>query len=220
MNSRVIAAIAAAVLAAVGIGAVYAYASGANSRAFDNAALVGVYRVTGEIGANASAEDVQAKVETVRVPKAAIPSDAVTSLSNIQGLKTTVPLVTGEILSKSRFSESGSSGTAGSAVPKGLQEVTIALGADAAGNVAAGQRVGIILTAEGDGAAATRMFAQSVLVTNVSEGDNKLVTFAASGKLATQIAAAAQGGTIRLTIQNDDTNKDGGDSVKAPSLVK
>ena len=220
MNSRVIAAIAAAILALVGIGAVVAYASGANSRAFNNATLVTAYRTTAEIGANASPEDVQASVEEIRLPQSALSNDAVKNLADIQGLKTTVPLVPGEILVKARFDKGGSSAVAGSAVPKGLQEVTISLGADAAGNVAPGQRVGIILTAEADGSAATRMFAQSVLVTNVVDGDGKLVTFATNGKLATQIAAAAQGGAIRLTIQNDDSTKDGGDSVKAPSLVK
>ena len=220
MNSRVIAAIAAALLAVIGIGAVVFYANTANSRAFNGASLVTVYRTTQSVDANATADEVKNRVEQVRLPNNAVGKDAVRELADIQGLKTTVPLVEGEILVKGRFDSAGSSAAAGSTVPKGLQEVTITLSADAAGNVSAGQRVGIIVTTDGDGAVATRMFAQSVLVTQVVEGDGKLVTFAANGKLATQIAAAVQSGPVRLTIQNDETTKDGGDAVKAPSLVK
>lgn len=221
MNSRVLAAIAAAVLAFVGIGAVVMYAASAQTRAFDGATLIPVYRTTGDVNANASAEEVQKNIEEVRLPTSAVPKGAIRELADIQGLKTTVPLVAGEVLVTGRFDAGGSSAASGSAVPKGMQEVTIALGADAAGSVAAGHRVGIILSAEdSDGKPTSRMFAQSVLVTAVSGTDGKFVTFAANGTLATQIAAAAQGGAIRLTIQNDDSAKDGGESVKSQSLVK
>ena len=221
MNSRVLAAIAAAILAFVGIGAVVMYAASAQTRAFGGATLVTVYRTTAEVNANSSSEDVQASIEEVRLPTSAVPEGAIRELSDIQGLKTTVPLIPGEVLVEGRFDKGGSAAASGSSVPKGLQEVTIALGVDAAGSVAAGHRVGIILSAEdSEGKPTSRMFAQSVLVTSVTGTEGKFVTFAANGKLATQIAAAAQGGAIRLTIQNDDSVKDGGESVKSQSLVK
>lgn len=221
MNSRVIAAIAAAVLALVGIGAVVFYAAGAENRAFGGATLVTVYRTTDEVSANASADEVKDVIEEVRLPNAAVPKGAIKQLADIEGLKTTVPLVAGETLVEARFDKGGSSAASGSDLPKGLQEVTVALGPDTAGAVNAGHRVGIIVTAEtSDGNQAARMIAQSVLVTGVAEGgDGKLVTFATNGRLATQIAAAARFGQIRLSIQNEDTEKDGGNAFDARRLV-
>ncbi len=222
MNSRVIAAIAAAVLALVGIGAVVVYAAGAQNRAYGGATLVSVYRTTADINANASAADVKNSIEEVRIPNAAVPKGAIRELADIEGLKTTVPLIAGEILVSGRFDAGGSAAASGSTVPKGLQEITIALGPDTAGNISAGQKVGILVTAETtDGGQAARMIAQEVLVSAISEGgDGKLVSFATNGTLATQIAAAARFGQIRLTIQNDDTTKDGGKSFDARNLVK
>jgi pilus assembly protein CpaB len=221
MNSRVLAAIAAAVLALVGIGAVVYYANSANSRAFGGAQLKSVYRATGDIHANATAEEVQEKVVAVRVPNSAVGKGAITNLADIQGLKTTVPLVEGEILVKSRFDEGGSSAASGSAVPKGMQEITVPFTAANAGKVSAGQRVGIIVVGDGGDGTAARMFAQGVLITGVeASGEGMLVTFAANGQLSTQIAMAAAGGQMRLTIQNDDATKDGGKSVEIQSLVK
>lgn len=222
MNSRVLAAIAAAVLALGGIGAVVFYAAGAQNRAYDGATLVSVYRTTADVSANATAEEVGNAVEEVRLPNAAIPKGAVRELADIQGQKTTVPLVAGEILVTGRFDEGGSSSASGSTVPKGLQEITVPLGLDTSASAASGQKVGIIVSGETpDGDPVARMIAQNVLVTSVVEaGDGRLVTFAANGALSTQIAAAATYGQIRLTLQNDDTASDGGKSVNAKSLVK
>nr|AGC71613.1 hypothetical protein [uncultured bacterium A1Q1_fos_1053] len=222
MNSRLIAAIAAALLALLGIGAVVYYANSANSRAFNGAELVSVYRTTQAVSANATAEEVQNSVSQVRLPTNAVGKDAVRDLADIQGLKTTVPLIEGEVLVKGRFDKGGSSAASGSSLPKGLQEITVPFTTATAGNVSAGQRVGIILVGDsGDDGLAARMFAQNVLLTGVETiGDQKLVTFAANGELATQIAAAAQGGQMRLTLQNADSTKDGGKSIKVQSLVK
>lgn len=222
MKTRVFAAIAAAVLALVGIGAVALYAASAQSRAFGGATLVTVYRVTGDISANSSSDEVKNQLEEARLPNAAIPKGAVKELADIEGLKTTVPLVAGEILVTARFDAAGSSAASGSAVPKGLQEVTIALGPDAAGGVEAGHRVGVIVTAESQNGErqGARMIAQSILVTGVNaSGDGTLVTLAVDGKMATQVSAAVRFGQVRLSIQNDDTNKESGGTYDAGKLI-
>lgn len=224
MNSRVIAAIAAAVLAIVGIGAVVVYAAGAQNRAFGGATLVSVYRTTADIGANASSDEVQGNIEEVRLPTAAVPKGAIRELSDISGLKTTVPLIAGEVLVAGRFDEGGSSAASGSAVPEGLQEITVSLPLDAAGSVTAGIKVGVILMAETDDEPArplARMVAREILVTGVADsGEGKLVTLATNGKLATEISGAARWGGIRLTVQNDDTDDDGGNAADIRRLVK
>jgi len=224
MNSRVIAAIAAAVLAVIGIGAVVAYASSAKSRAFEGAELVKVYRVVSDLGANADSATVSDNVELVSLPNAAVAKGAVKDLKAIEGLKTTVPLVAGEQLLDSRFAKEGAKAAAKANVPDGLQEIAVTLDA-AAGvgeRVDEGVRVGIIATFEEGEDKRSRMFAQNIMVTNVksNEDNSMVVTLAVTTSQATQVAAAAQFGQVRLTVQNDKTSRDGASAVDAGNLVK
>lgn len=230
MNKRVVAAILAVVLAIIGLLAVALYAANANKRAFDGAATVKVFQATKAIPADADAAMVTASVAEVDLPAKSIAPGAVRNLSDIAEMRTTVPIVPGEVLLAARFDESGSSGSSGaSGFPAGLQEVSVELAPDAAVGTAVqpGSKVGLIgtITPPGDGATPlTRMFAQDVLVTSVSGaevGGGGVVTFAVNGKLATQIAGIiSQGGSIRLSAQNADTDKDGGSPVDARTLVK
>jgi len=227
MNSRVIAAVAAAVLAVLGIGATVVYAAGANDRAFDGATMTSVYQVVADVPADTDAASLGDAVAVVKLPTKAIAKGAVTNLQDLEGLKTTIPLVAGEQLLASRFDKAGAAGASGgSGVPDGLQQVSVSLPTDAAGGpaVVAGTRVGVLATvAPGeDEAPVTRMFAQDVLVTDLmAAGDGGVVTLAVNGELATQITAVvSQGGTIRLTAQNANTKRDGGKPVRAGTLVK
>ncbi|RZL70526.1 MAG: hypothetical protein EOP29_23315 [Rhodococcus sp. (in: high G+C Gram-positive bacteria)] len=224
MNSRVIAAIAAAVLAIVGIGAVVAYAASAKNRAFEGAELVKVYRVVNDLSANADSATVGDNVELVSLPNASVAKGAVSDLKAIEGLKTTVPLVQGEQLLDSRFAKEGAKAAAKANVPDGLQEMSVSL--DAAAGVGErideGVRVGVIATVEQDKDKRSRMIAQNVLVTNVksNEDNTMVVTLAVNTSQATEVAAAAQFGQVRLTVQNDKTNRDGASAVDVGTLVK
>ncbi|MCD9154660.1 RcpC/CpaB family pilus assembly protein [Aeromicrobium duanguangcaii] len=224
MNSRVIAAIAAAVLAIVGISAVVVYAAKAKSDAFEGAEMVQVYRVAKDVGANEDAAKVSDSVELVSLPAAAIAKGAVTDLADIEGLKTTVPLVEGEQLLDSRFAKEGAKAAAKGNVPKGLQEIALTL--DAAAGVGElieeGAKVGMIATVEKGEDKRSRMFAQNVPVTNVKshEDGSMVVTLAVTTAQATQVAAAAQFGQVRLTVQNDETNRDGASAVDVGNVVK
>lgn len=224
MNSRVIAAIAAAVLAIVGIGAVVAYAASAKNRAFEGAELVKVYRVVNDLAANADSATVGDNVELVSLPNASVAKGAVSDLKTIEGLKTTVPLVQGEQLLDSRFAKEGAKAAAKANVPDGLQEMSVSL--DAAAGVGErideGVRVGVIATVEKDNDKRSRMIAQNVLVTNVksNEDNTMVVTLAVNTSQATEVAAAAQFGQVRLTVQNDKTNRDGASAVDVGTLVK
>lgn len=224
MNSRVIAAIAAAVLAIVGIGAVVAYAASAKNRAFEGAELVKVYRVVNDVAANADSATVGDNVELVSLPNASVAKGAISDLKAIEGLKTTVPLVQGEQLLDSRFAKEGAKAASKANVPDGLQEMSVSL--DAAAGVGErideGVRVGVIATVEKGDDKRSRMIAQNVLVTNVksNEDNTMVVTLAVNTSQATQVAAAAQFGQVRLTVQNDKTNRDGASAVDVGTLVK
>lgn len=230
MNGRVIAAVAAALLAILGLGASALYVSGANARAFDGATLSKVFVVQKDIPADADAAGIADSVAVVEIPQKSVAVGAITDLAEIEGLRTTVPLVTGEQLLKTRFDAAGSAGsTSGAGVPKGMQEVSLLLEpANAGGStVKAGTRVGVIVTTVPDSEskqALSKMFLQNILVTGVSDGSEAaaggIVTLAVTGPQATQIAAAAQAGVIRLTAQNPDTDKNAGGSVAAGELVK
>lgn len=225
MNSRVVAAIAAAILAVIGIAAVVIYAASANNRAFGGASLVEVYRATDDISANSTADEVEKKAELVKLPNSAVAKGAIKDLSDIKELKTTVTLLAGEQLVIGRFAKAGSSAAGGAEVPKGLQEISLLLPNDAGVSqvIKTGQNVGVIaLVEDGEGKARqARMIGQGIRVTAVEAVDNVTqVTLATNGTLATNIAAAAQYGQIRLTVQNDDTEKDGGKTVEAEKIVK
>lgn len=223
MNSRVIAAIAAAVLAILGIGVVALYASSARNAAYDGAELVTVYRVANDIAADADSATVEGNVEQVSLPNDAIAKGAVRDLATIAGLKTTVPLIAGEQLLESRFAKDGAKSAGGNAaVPAGMQEMAVALdpAVGVADRIGEGARVGVIALVEENKRG--RMFAQNVLVTGVekSEEGAMRVTLAVTTQQATQIATAVQFGTVRLTVQNDKTDRGGAASVEVGTLVK
>jgi pilus assembly protein CpaB len=224
MNSRVIAAIAAALLAIIGIGAVVAYAASAKSRAYEGAEMVKVYRVSTDISANADSGTVGDNVELVSLPNEAVAKGAVKDLKQIDGLKSIVPLVQGEQLIESRFAKEGAKAASAANVPDGLQEISLTLDAAAGASerIEEGVRTGVIASLEEGQDKRSRMIAQNILVTNVksNEDTSMVVTLAVTTSQATQVAAAAQFGTVRLTVQNDKTNRDGASAVNAGNLVK
>ncbi len=224
MNSRVIAAIVAAVLAVLGIGLAVFYASSANARAYEGAKMGKVYVVSTDVPANTESSALAKSVELVELPVAAVAKGAVTDLAEVEGLKTTVPLVQGEQLLTSRFDKAGSEGATGSAgVPDGLQEITLALEPANAGIavIDTGARVGVVATVTPkDKEPQSRMIAQNIVVTSTNR-DEKLVTIAVDGKMATRIAAVvAQGGSIHLTAQNSTTTRDAGGAVDTSSVLQ
>lgn len=221
----------AAVLTIVGVVMLIVWAQSARNQAFDGATLVEVYRVTADVPANASFETISNNAEPVALPQTAIPSGVVENLSDLQGLRSTVSLVAGEVLVRARFNESGVDGTTDASVPEGLQEVSVTLDVAEAvsGGVTPGSRVGVIALVETAmepdsdvSPQRARIIAQEVLVTRVNDidgGGTFVVTLAVDGQQATEISVAEQYGNVRLTAQNDDTNIDGGATVDLTQLV-
>src|SRR5215207_1860283 len=109
MNKRIVAALVAVAMLVVGVVLLISYANGANERAFDGARLRSVLQVEEPIAANTAAGDIGDKVKKVELPASAIAKGALSSLTEVSGLSTTIDLEPGEQVLASRFAEKGSS---------------------------------------------------------------------------------------------------------------
>ncbi|KQX71856.1 MULTISPECIES: Flp pilus assembly protein CpaB [Aeromicrobium] len=221
INKRVVAAIAAVVLALLGIVSLVAYVNDADDRAFEGTELVPAIRVVSDVPAGTEASGLGDAVETVQLPKAAVPDTAVTTLDDVAGLVTTSALVPGEVLVSGRFGDtadgSGADDGKGVEVPKGMQEITIKVAAVRAlgGTLKAGDTVGV--AASYDAERQTNFAVNKVLVLS-SKGvagigadgatDEYEVRLAVMSLDAEKIVHTAEFGRIYLTKQGDDAEID------------
>lgn len=221
MNKRVIAAVGAAVLAALGVIILIVWAQGANQRAYEGAELVSVVRVTETVPSGTKAADLAASTEIAELPADAIPDGAVTDLAEVQGLSTLAELQPGEVLVEARMGAAGASEEKGASdVPPGLQEVSIFLDNQrtVAASIKPGDRVGVLGSYEAVGATPTKitdLLLHDVLVTRVNGavGEEAVtgltITLAVSTVDAERIVFTQEWGRIWLTLQNADTAKTG-----------
>lgn len=236
MSKRAIAAIAAVVLAAIGIVMLLSYTSGANERAYDGAKLEKVLRVTRALPSGTPAAEAASSVEVVELPATALAKGAISSLDDVKGLSTTVDLEPGEQVLLSRFAKPGEKKTvkSKSAVPVGMQEISIALDAEHAvgGVINPGDRVGLIATFEPKDskiAQFTNVVLASVLVTRSKETEipsengeqaTQMITLAVKTLDAERIVHAKRWGTVWLTLQNSETDTSGRKLITVREVVK
>lgn len=216
MKKRLIAAIAAGALALLGVIVLITWANNANERAFRGADLVEVVRVTAAVESGTKAEDLGKSTEIAKLPADSIPDGAVTKLSEVTGMVATTSLETGEVLLKSRLAAPGTKAENDSSVPKGFQEISIALDTQrtVAGVPKAGDRVAVIASFDPkNDPQFTNLIRHNVLVTKISagataeEGLGSIVTLAVKTRDAEKIAFAMEFGKVWLTKQNVDTEK-------------
>lgn len=232
MNKRVIAAVAAGVLALLGVLVLVVWAQGANDRAFEGAELVSVVRVTDDVSQGASASDLAESTETVKLPAESVPDGAVTDLDQISGLATNASLQAGEVLLKSRMVAPGDR-KGSTNVPKGFQEISIALDPEhsVAGTLKAGDRVGMVVTFEPKDSNApqlTDFVLNQVLVTKIKTaivGDKgeitgSVITLAVKSLDAERVVHSQKWGTVWLTLQNSDTDTSGAKIITAKEVVE
>jgi pilus assembly protein CpaB len=181
-----------------------AYVNGAEDRALAGEQVVDVYVVTQPITAGTAADELTGKVKREQVPSKVQASGAVTKLSQVDGTVTSVDLVTGEQLLRSRFSDptvAASQRTiGGSKIPTGWFQTTVQLEPAQAlgGRVKAGQRVTVVASVSGGltpNGPQSAVVARNALVTNVQidgeKGDDvnpKEVTNAPTGKFLVTVA--------------------------------
>jgi pilus assembly protein CpaB len=195
-KKRVLAAVMAVFLAALGIGALVVYTQSAQERAFQGTETVEVIRVTEKVPAGTKASEIEDKVERVNLPRAAVPAGALTSLDGLGDKPTVATLVPGEVLVGARFTGSASlKGSGALEVPNGLQEVTIALDSTRAvgGSVQPGDLVGILASYEGE------------KVTNFAV--NKALVLSVSGAIVGGETPAGGVIQVRLGLQSEDIQK-------------
>ena len=238
MKSRLVAGIAAAVLAIVGIITVFAYANGADNRAMTNLEPVDVLVITEEVAAGTPAESLTESTTTKTLPRSAVPENALKNLDGLTGKVTGTKLLVGEQLLAERFVDPAELQAPGSApVPTGLQEVTFSVEPQrlAGGKITAGDTVGLfasfeagVLKDEPELETTQRVF-HKVLVTGIQRGDAPaqqspdetaapnpeavpgsalLVTVAVADTNAAKIIFAAEFGTIWLTKEPAEATED------------
>lgn len=169
MKTRLIAAVLALVLAAVGTVVLMSYVRGADARAVAGTQTVEVLAV-GEtlIRAGTAAEELGGLITLASVPASAVVAGGVETLDQLAGLVTTVDLQPGEQLLASRFAAQVDVVSPGRVdLPTGLQQVTISLESQRVigGQLAAGDTVGVFLS--DPATASTRLVLHKVLVTTV-----------------------------------------------------
>ncbi|MCU1562472.1 MAG: hypothetical protein JWN05_851 [Arthrobacter sp.] len=149
MKARLLGGIAALVVAIIGTVLLVSYVQGADRRALANTETAEVYVVQKAIAAGTAVENFGDSVVRKAVPKSAIASDSVTTLSELGWKVSAVGLVPGEQLLATRMVDPGRLlGPGRAAVPAGLQEVTVKLTLDrlVGGSLRAGDTVGVILS--------------------------------------------------------------------------
>lgn len=234
MRIRLIAVVAALLLAITGTVLIANYVTGADQRALADAAPVDVYVVDQLIPVATPAELLGEFLRVQALPSAAVAEGAVTDLAAVAGLITTVQLLPGEQLLTSRLANPADLATPGKIrVPEGLQEVTISLGPDAmvGGQIVAGDTVGVFVTkTNAELQPTTHLTFNRVLVTTVqgapevavtetgaaddsaipgTPAGSLLVTFALTAADAERIIYAAQHTSIWLSLQTEDDTDSG-----------
>lgn len=220
MNKRVIAAIAAGVLAVVGIGILALWAGQARERAFNGAKLVTVVQVTKQVTAGTPASDLGRSTTTTKLPAAVVPDGAVRSLDQVAGLVTNATLQPSEVLLTSRMSAPGAHAKGGIDVPTGMQEVTVNLEGQRSinGGLKPGDKVALWASGQQSGDW-TALIANQVLITRISTGGDVkadqgaivalVVTVAAKTSVIEKVVWAAEHGKIWVSLQNSETDGSG-----------
>lgn len=166
MRRRLLAALAALVLAALGTGVLLAYVRGADARALAGVQTVDVLVVDRPVPEGTPGEELAELVRTERLPARAAVPGAVTDLDELAGRVATVDLQPGEQLLAARFAAPEDLSVPGTvAPPEGAAEVSLLLEPQRAvgGRLAAGDTVGVHLSLDGQ----TDVVLSRVLVTQV-----------------------------------------------------
>lgn len=238
MNKKLIALIAAAVLAILGIGAVALYAQGAENRAFDQASLTEVLVVRTAVPAGAQAQKLGASVELKKLPKVSIAEGAVTDLADLGDTVANGPLAPGDQVTTNRFSADGGVSTgddsetpaASSDVPKGMQALEIPVAAPRVpSTVKTGSTIGMIgtYTSGLDKSGGSRMFLNRVKVVGVvgdaqtdDGGSATVLRLAVTMEQAQEITNVLEYGKLWITDQNAETDVSGGSPTIITDVIR
>lgn len=148
MQRRLIAAIAAVILAGIGAILLFNYVSNADARAMAGQEPTQVLVVTKDIPAGTLGKTLSGSVQMTTLPKAAIAPGALTSLDGVAEMATTVDLQPGEQLIQSRFAAPGTTVAGEVSIPNTMQIFSVQLESQRSvgGRLTAGDKVAIYVT--------------------------------------------------------------------------
>lgn len=176
MKSRLLAGIAAVVLAVIGAVLVVSYAHGADERAVKDLDPVDVLVVAKAVPAGTAVESLLPFLAAQKLPGTAVAKSALHSLDGQTGKVTAVELLPGEQLVAERLTAPETAQSSGAVqVPDGLQEISFQLDPQrvVGGRLAAGDHIGIFISLKNGGIEAkpdketTQLTLHKVLVTAV-----------------------------------------------------
>jgi pilus assembly protein CpaB len=218
MNRRVIGAVAAVLLAAMGTFVLLVYVRSAEDRALAGEQVVNVYVVKEAIAQGTAGNALEGRIEVKKVPAKVEADGSLRSLEDITEKVAAVDLVPGEQLLASRFVNPEALTVQGQVdVPDGLHEVTVALEAQRAlgGQVRPGDTVGVVSSFdpfEGNSPDpdtpavkspnSSHIILHKVLVTNVQNAGATSVAPPGDGEEAAG-SAAAPSGNVFVTLAVD-----------------
>jgi pilus assembly protein CpaB len=209
MQRRLLAAVAAFLVAAVGAVVLVSYARSADTRAQAGERLVPVLVVGTTVPAGTTGADVARSVVTEQVPARLAAPGRVSDLAAVAGSVTTADLLPGEQVLADRFTDPASLLPAGTvAAPAGTQEISLTLQPQQAvdGALKGGDQVGVLVL--GKDASVAPQSIDGVLVTRSTGGASSsdpnaqvTVTLALNGPQSAAVIAAMQEGTVWLSLQ-------------------
>jgi pilus assembly protein CpaB len=194
---RLLAALAALVLAVVGAALVTVYVQGADARALAGAKAVDVFVVAKAVPANTPAESLPSFLKVQALPATAVAADGLSTLDGTTGTVTAVDLAPGEQLLRSRLVDPSSMVVPGTVpVPVGLQEVTVLLDPQrtVGGRLAAGDTVGIFVSVDVGSTTATPLTHQlfhTVLITSIQGAPTDAAASGSAGVASAGSASAS-----------------------------
>jgi len=225
MKRRVVAAVAAVLLAGIGAVLLLAYVGNADRRALAGMQPLDVLVVMAPIPEGTNADALGKLVSTKTLPASSVADGALSSVATISGQVATTDLQPGEQVLASRFADPASlTRTDDIPVPRGFQQLAVSLDRQRVlgGHLTAGSTVGVFISLPKDGEflAQTHLVQHRVLVTMVDggtttpqpEGDTPaaspqaalMVTLAVSAHDAEVLVYGAEHGTVWLSLEPSD----------------
>lgn len=217
MKSRLLAGIAAVVLALVGAVLVMSYASRADERAVKSLEPVDVLVVAKPVPAGTAVESLQPFLRAQTLPGTAVATSAVRSLDGLAGKVTAVELFPGEQLVAERLTAPETLQSSGAVqLPEGLQEISFQLDPQrvVGGRLTAGDHIGIFISLKSGGIEAkpdketTQLTLHKVLVTSVQRAASAAPSPepSASGSGAPVEDTSLPTGSLLLTVAVNDVD--------------
>lgn len=231
MNRRVVAIVAAVLLAVLGAVVLISYVNNADQRAMADMEPVSVLVATGPIAEGTPTEALGELVAAENIPAAAVGPGAVTDLGELDGLVAVTTLQPGEQILAGRFADPASILRPGEIpAPPDLHQVSIPLAAPRVlgGTLTPGATVGVFVSL-GPPLEQTHLVLHKILVLRVQGGitppadaesdvdpaaaampdGGMIVTLAVNARDAETLVFGAEHGTIWLSVEGPEVPQEG-----------